>query len=123
MYGPSCRTLSVSCLYSVRRLVRSGSSAACLASVATPFSDYAAHSIAWRNQYNDTAAATLAKQAALEPDLTKRRTLYKQLTDKVLHEGPYIVLYQPTKRFGLRQNVQGFVWNPMAYAAFRTVSK
>ena len=90
---------------------------------ATPFSDYAAHSIAWRNQYNDTAAATLAKQAALEPDLTKRRTLYKQLTDKVLHEGPYIVLYQPTKRFGLRQNVQGFVWNPMAYAEFRTVSK
>ena len=90
---------------------------------ATPFSDYAAHSIAWRNQYNDTAAATLAKQAALEPDLSKRRTLYKQLTDKVLHEGPYIVLYQPTKRFGLRQNVQGFVWNPMAYAEFRTVSK
>ena len=90
---------------------------------ATPFSDYAAHSIAWRNQYNDTAAATLAKQAALEPDLTKRRTLYKQLTDKVLHEGPYIVLYQPTKRFGLRQNVQGFVWNPMAYTEFRTVSK
>src|SRR2546427_662246 len=90
---------------------------------ATPFSDYAAHSIAWRNQYNDMAAATLAKQAALEPDLTKRRTLYKQLTDKVLHEGPYIVLYQPTKRFGLRQNVQGFVWNPMAYTEFRTVSK
>src|SRR3989475_260739 len=90
---------------------------------ATPFSDYAAHSIAWRNQYNDMAAAALAKQAALEPDLTKRRNLYKQLTDKVLHEGPYIVLYQPTKRFGLRQNVQGFVWNPMAYTEFRTVSK
>lgn len=90
---------------------------------ATPFSDYEAHSIAWRNQYSDSAAAALAKQAALEPDLTKRRTLYKQLTDKVLHEGPYIVLYQPMKRFGLRQNVQGFVWNPMAYAEFRTVTK
>lgn len=90
---------------------------------ATPFSDYAAHSIAWRNQYNDAAAATLAKQAALETDLTKRRALYKQLTDKVLHEGPYIILYQPTKRFGLRQSVQGFVWNPTAYAEFRTVSK
>ncbi len=79
--------------------------------------------LAWRNQYNDTAAAALAKQAALETDLSKRRALYIQLTTKVLHEGPYIVLYQPTTRFGLRKNVQGFVWNPMAYTEFRTVSK
>src|SRR2546427_11097811 len=82
---------------------------------ATPFSDYAAHSIAWRNQYNDMAAAGLAKQAAVEPDLTKRPALEKQLTDKGLQEGPDIVLYQPPKRFGLRQKVQGVFWEPMAY--------
>lgn len=90
---------------------------------ATPFADYGAKSLAWRNQYNDAGAAQLAKQAALEADVAKRRGLYKQLTDKVLHEGPYVILYQPTKNFGLRANVQGFVWNPMAYAEFRTVSK
>ncbi len=89
----------------------------------TPFTDYGAKSIAWRNQYDDPAAARLAKQAALEPDLTKRRALYKQLTDKVLHEGPYVILYQPTTRFGMRKNVTGFVWNPMAFAEFRTVGK
>jgi len=89
----------------------------------TPFTDYEAKSIAWRNQYSDPAVAKLAKQAALEPDLAKRRVLYKQLTDKVLHEGPFVVLYQPTTRFGMRKNVAGFVWNPMAFAEFRTVSK
>jgi len=90
---------------------------------ATPFTDYEAKSIAWRNQYNDPAAAKLAKQAALETDLAKRRALYKRLTDRVLHEGPYVILYQPTTRFALRKNVQGFVWNPMAFAEFKTVSK
>ncbi len=90
---------------------------------ATPFADYDAKSIAWRNQYNDPAAAKLAKQAALEPDVTKRAGLYRQLTDKVLHEGPYVILYQPVTRFGLRKNVSGFVWNPMAFAEFRNVSK
>ncbi len=90
---------------------------------ATPFSDYNAKSIAWRNQYDDPAAAKLAKQAALETDLAKRRALYKQLTDRVLHEGPYVILYQPTTRFALRKSVQGFVWNPMAFAEFKTVSK
>ncbi len=89
----------------------------------TPFSDFEAKSIAWRNQYNDPAVAKLAKQAALETNRATRQALYKQLTDKVLHEGPYVVLYQPTTRFALRKNVQAFVWNPMAFAEFRTVSK
>lgn len=90
---------------------------------ATPFSDYTAKSIAWRNQYEDAAAARLAKQAALEPDPAKRKALYQQLTDRILHQGPYVVLYQPTTRFALGKNVHGFVWNPMAFAEFKTVSK
>ena len=89
----------------------------------TPFTDYAAKSIAWRNQYEDATAAKLAKQAALEPDPAKRKALYKELTDRILHQGPYVILYQPTTRFALRKSVQGFVWNPMAFAEFKTVSK
>ncbi|MDR7459747.1 MAG: ABC transporter substrate-binding protein, partial [Armatimonadota bacterium] len=72
---------------------------------------------------DDPVAARLAKQAALETNRSRRLALYKQLTDRVLHEGPYVVLYQPTTRFALRKGVQGFVWNPMAFAEFRTVSK
>lgn len=89
----------------------------------TPFVDYNAKSIAWRNQYEDPALARLAKQAALETNASKRAALYRQITNKVLHEGPYIVLYRPTELFGLRKTVRGFAWNPMGFAEFRTVSK
>jgi peptide/nickel transport system substrate-binding protein len=37
--------------------------------------------------------------------------LYKQLTERVLHEGPYIVRYQPVLTYGVRKNVKGFVYN------------
>jgi peptide/nickel transport system substrate-binding protein len=89
----------------------------------TPFTDYEAKSIAWRNQYRDEALARLAKQAALETNPDRRRALYRQITEKVLHEGPYAVLYQPTLVLGVRSDVRGFVWNPMGYAEFRTVTK
>jgi hypothetical protein len=33
------------------------------------------------------------------------------------------VLYQPSQNFGLRSNVKGFAWNPMAYADFAAITK
>ena len=78
----------------------------------TPFTSYAAKSIAWRNAWDAPDIAKLAKDAALEQDTTKRAALYKQVTERVLHEGPYVVLYQPTRAFGVRKNVQGFTYDP-----------
>jgi peptide/nickel transport system substrate-binding protein len=89
----------------------------------TPFTDYEAKSIAWRNRYQDDALAREAKRAALETNPDRRRALYRQITEKVLHEGPYVVLYQPTLVLGVRSNVRGFVWNPMGYTEFRTIMK
>ena len=90
---------------------------------AGPFTDYAAKSIAWRNGWNDTSIADQARKAALVTDATARNAAYKQITDYVLHNGPYAVLYQPTQNFALRSNVKGFAWNPMAYADFAAISK
>ena len=78
----------------------------------TPFTSYAAKSIAWRNAWDAPDIAKLAKDAALEQDTTKRAAVYKQVTERVLHEGPYVVLYQPTRAFGVRKNVQGFTYDP-----------
>ena len=89
----------------------------------TPWTDYAAKSIAFRNSWDDKTVAPKAHQAALETDTTKRGALYKELTDYVLHNGPYIVLYQPSQLFALRSNVKGFAWNPMGYADFWSISK
>ena len=90
---------------------------------AGPFTDYAAKSIAFRNGWNDATIADKAKKAALITDTTARNAAYKDITDYVLHNGPYVVLYQPTEAFGLRSNVKGFAWNPMGYVDFWTISK
>jgi len=78
----------------------------------TPFTDYDAKTIAWRNGWEAPDIAALSKQAALEQDTAKRIALYKQITERVLHEGPYLILYQPIRTFGLRKNVKGFLYTP-----------
>jgi peptide/nickel transport system substrate-binding protein len=78
----------------------------------TPFTNYAAQSIAWRNGWDNPEIAELGAQAALEQDTAARTELYAQLMERVAHEGPYIILYQPSRTFGVRSNVQGFLYDP-----------
>ncbi len=87
-----------------------------------PFTDYEAKSIAWRNGWQDEISKK-AREAALMTDPAQRNAAYKEITDYVLHNGPYIVLYQPTELFGLRENVKGFAWNPMGWVDFAAISK
>jgi peptide/nickel transport system substrate-binding protein len=79
---------------------------------ATPFANFDAQSLAWRNEWNDPQAIELSKQAAIELDQDKRAELYAELVDYVMHNGPYVMLYQPTRIFGVRNNVQGFIYDP-----------
>ncbi len=79
---------------------------------ATPFANFDARSLAWRNDWNDPKAIELSQQAASELDPDARVELYAELTDYVQHNGPYIMLYQPTRVFGVRPNVAGFVYDP-----------
>ncbi len=78
---------------------------------ATPFANYEAKSIAWRNAWEDRKAIELSKQAAIEQDPAKRAALYKQLTEYVQNAGPYLMLYQPTRAFGVRKNISGFKYD------------
>jgi len=89
----------------------------------TPFADFSAHSLAWRNSWNDTSIAAKAKAAALMTGPTARAAAYKDITEYVLHKGPYVILFQASALFGLRSNVQGFAWNAMGYADLWSVSK
>ncbi|MCX6048977.1 MAG: ABC transporter substrate-binding protein [Chloroflexi bacterium] len=77
----------------------------------TPFANYEAKSLAWRNAWNSPDAIALSKQAAAEQDPAKRTELYKQLTELVQHTGPYVLLYQPTRTFGVRKNITGFTYD------------
>jgi peptide/nickel transport system substrate-binding protein len=87
-----------------------------------PWTDYKAKSIAWRNAWDDTVAEK-GRRAALETNTARRAALYKEITDYVLHNGPYIVLYQPIETFGVRDDIRGFAWNPLGWAEFWNVSK
>ena len=89
----------------------------------TPFTSYDAHSIAWRNAWNDADIAAKAKAAALMTDVTAREAAYKDITEYVLHNGPYAVLYQPASLFGIRSNVKNFEWNPMGFTDFWSIGK
>jgi peptide/nickel transport system substrate-binding protein len=79
----------------------------------TPFTNYEAKSIAWRNAWEASDIAELGQQAATEQDSAKRAELYQQVVERVLHEGPYIILYQPTEVFGLRSDITGFTYDPV----------
>jgi peptide/nickel transport system substrate-binding protein len=88
-----------------------------------PFTDYAAKSIAFRNGWDNKTYAEAARKAALITETGARTAAYKEITEFVLHNGPYAVLYQPTALFGLRSNVKGFVWSPMEWTDFASLSK
>ena len=89
----------------------------------TPFTSYDAHSIAWRNSWNDADIAAKAHDAALMTDPAAREAAYKEITEYVMHNGPYIILYQPAALFGVRSTVQGFEWNPMGFTDFWSIVK
>jgi peptide/nickel transport system substrate-binding protein len=89
----------------------------------TPFTNYDAKSIAWRNSWNDADIAAQAKAAAVMTDAAEREAAYKEITDYVLHNGPYVVLYQPAALFGVRNTVSGFEWNPMGFTDFWKIVK
>jgi peptide/nickel transport system substrate-binding protein len=89
----------------------------------TPFTNFDANSIAWRNSWNDPDIGAKAHDAALMTDQAAREAAYKEITDYVLHNGPYAVLYQPAALFGVRNTVQGFAWNPMGFTDFWTIVK
>lgn len=89
----------------------------------TPLADYNAKSLAWRNVWQNADASKLAQSAAIETDPTKRLALYKQLTDLVAKDGPYVILYQPYKPIVTSANVVGFGRNANGDVRFEKVSK
>jgi peptide/nickel transport system substrate-binding protein len=90
---------------------------------ATPFGDFNAKSLAWRNQWKNDASSKLVQQAALEVNATKRAALYKQLTELHLQEGWGAMLMQPTAPITISKSVSGYVRNAQGQVRFDKISK
>ncbi|NLG68058.1 MAG: ABC transporter substrate-binding protein [Firmicutes bacterium] len=76
--------------------------------LAKPFADGSVRQLAWRNAWYDEEATRLTAEAMVERNSQRRQALYQQLTELVLHEGPFAILYQPVNAWVVRSNVQGF---------------
>ncbi|WP_243398212.1 ABC transporter substrate-binding protein [Deinococcus koreensis] len=89
----------------------------------TPLSDFGAKSLAWRNGWSNPAASKLAQAAAIESDAGKRLNLYKQLNALMVKEGPYAILYQPSRPIVFQSGVVGFNQNANGDVQFEKISK
>lgn len=70
---------------------------------------------AWLSSYLDADISSLVQKAALEPDADARKNLYQQITDNVLNNGPYVVLYSPLKQYGVRLEVRDMLGAPSIF--------
>ena len=68
--------------------------------------------VAWMANYLNKETSKLAEQAAQELDVETRSKLYRQLTDIILHDGPFAVLYSPFKQYAVRTEIIEFLGTP-----------
>jgi len=80
--------------------------------LAKAFADYTIKQLAYRNTWYDDYASALTKKAAEELDTAKRLAMYDELTNYVLYNGPYAILYQGVYQYGVRTWVEGFHPDP-----------
>ena len=69
----------------------------------------AVKTLMWMLTYADNATAQLIDQAVVEHDMEKRLNLYHQVTENMLHTGPYIFLCTPIQYYGVRAEVADFL--------------
>ncbi len=69
--------------------------------------------LAWRNMYADCETTALVEAAAKEQDSEQRRAMYEEIQRRILHNGPYVILYYPLSQVVTRDVVKGLVLNPM----------
>jgi len=76
-----------------------------------------------RLHYDSKPAQDLATQAGAETDPQKRATLYQQMLQLLVDEGPYVELVQGKAPVVTRANVQNWIYFPIGDARLFGVSK
>jgi len=90
---------------------------------AKPFANYRMNQLAWRLQWYPDDLADLVEQAAALSDWEDRAPIYAELTRRVAEEGPFAIIFQPMMSFGVRDNIEGFVYNSMYTSHLADVTK
>ncbi len=81
--------------------------------------DSASHGLAGnRAFYTNPKVDELIRKAKSLASQEERTKLYDQAQKIVLEEAPYVLLFQKNYQFAMRDNVKGFVYNPMLLQIF-----
>ena len=83
--------------------------------------DATVKSIAWFLHYVNLETSDLVEQADRELDIDKRAALYKQITDIILDDGPYAVMFSILRQYAIRTEVADRVGPPPPYTGFPTI--
>jgi len=70
--------------------------------------------LAWRNSWYIPEITKMTDAAVRERNPDKREQMYKELQQKVMEEGPFVIMFQETRQLGLRSNVKDFIFGPSA---------
>jgi peptide/nickel transport system substrate-binding protein len=91
---------------------------------ARAFGDWTMHQLAYRNSWLNNETAALCEEASMEDDLAARESMYLEITDTILEDGPFAVIYQPLTQYASRTWVEGFIVSPSSYTQeFYTIYK
>ena len=71
-----------------------------------------ARTVAWRNNWSVPALADQVDDAVRETNSAKRETIYHQLQQEVLSDGPYLIMFQPVTQVARRKDVTNFIFGP-----------
>ena len=66
-----------------------------------------------RSFYNNAEVDKLVRQAASLSDQKQRTKLYQQAQKTVIEEAGYVYLFQKNYQIAMRDNIKGYVFNPM----------
>lgn len=67
---------------------------------------------AWSTKYVNPETSKLVDQAAQEADETKREAIYKEVSDILLENGPFVILYAPKHQYGIRVDARDLIEIP-----------
>ncbi|MDZ4767128.1 MAG: ABC transporter substrate-binding protein [Chloroflexota bacterium] len=93
---------------------------------ATMWSDYFSYAdsgLSRRIRMDSPTIADLAMRAANETDPALRTQLYIEYQTAHLNEAVFLPLFQPQALYALRANVQGYVFHPVYFTDFYSLSK
>ena len=65
--------------------------------------------LAWRNAWDIPEITKMTDAAVREKDAGKREQDYKDLQKLVMHEGPFVIMFQDTVQLAARASVKGYV--------------